>query len=235
MSKINKAAGNMYTGWCTHTWEPFRPHHCAHECIYCYAKKMHHRFGIKEDENPHLDVMPENMGKDRTIFVGHMCDMWAENVSIDKIQYILDWCFSFENKYIFQSKNPERFRHFYFDNERVILGTTIETNRIFNRGECFSEAPSPVFRSQGIKNMKKVRGIETFITIEPIMAFDIIPFVKLIVNAEPDFVNIGADSKGGNLEEPTKNQVIDLIEAIQENGIKIKLKPNLKRILGEIS
>ncbi len=44
---------------------------------------------------------------------------------------------------------------------------------------------------------------EVMVTIEPIMDFDLEPFVEMIKNTKPKFVNIGADSKGHNLPEPS--------------------------------
>ena len=48
--------------------------------------------------------------------------------------------------------------------------------------------------------------------------------------AKPIQVNIGADSGGNNLPEPSKEKIIELIFEL-EKFTKVKQKKNLKRLL----
>ena len=67
------------------------------------------------------------------------------------------------------------------------------------------------------------------ITIEPIMDIDMDVFVKWIKDIKPEFVNIGADSKGHKLPEPDAFKIGKLITEL-EKFTKVNLKENLKRI-----
>ena len=54
------------------------------------------------------------------------------------------------------------------------------------------------------------------------------------VEIKPDFISIGADSKGSSLSEPLEEKIASLINAIESAGIKIKVKKNLYRIRKEV-
>ena len=71
---LTKSKGNMYP-WVTHTWNPIKG--CGYACPYCYVKSMKERYGY--DNTVRLDEkeLSTNLGKDRTIFVGSMGDMWG--------------------------------------------------------------------------------------------------------------------------------------------------------------
>jgi hypothetical protein len=70
-----------------------------------------------------------------------------------------------------------------------------------------------------------------FITLEPILDFDVDTLSIWIDRIKPDFVNIGADSKNHNLPEPSTDKVKELIENITSMGIEIREKHNLNRLL----
>jgi len=189
----------------------------------CYMKRFPQgelRFDEKE--------LKTDLGKGNFIFVGSSCDMFADNVEGMAIWKTLLYCSEFDNTYLFQTKNPKRYsvtRKMFPKGKKVILGTTLETNR-----EGFS------YNAQTIKDRVKwmsIGNIVTFrkmVTIEPIMDFDLIEFVRLIKEIKPEFVNIGADSGGNNLPEPPKEKVEQLIEEL-EKFTKVNLKDNLKRIM----
>ena len=73
-------------------------------------------------------------------------------------------------------------------------------------------------------------GFETFITIEPILDFDLNAMVDLLKQCTPEQVNIGADSGRNNLPEPSKEKVLKLISELQKFTI-INKKSNLQRLL----
>ena len=75
------------------------------------------------------------------------------------------------------------------------------------------------------------RGIETYLTIEPIMAFDKDDIVRLIRMCRPTQVNIGANTYNKiRIPEPTKQEIIDLVNEIKDE-CKVELKENLNRII----
>ena len=69
------------------------------------------------------------------------------------------------------------------------------------------------------------------ITVEPVMDFDIDIFLQWIRTINPEQVNIGADSGGNNLPEPSPEKLRKFIQALQAGGTKVHVKDNLKRLL----
>ncbi len=208
--------------WVTHTWSPIIG--CSHQCEYCYVKTY--------ADQPVQALLRVNdfpkLGELNTIFVGHLCDMFAEATPHYMVQVVLDHCSRYpKNTYVFQSKNPIRFGEFSFP-PNSIFGTTIETNDSALLGSI-STAPSPQDRAYGISKIP-VTSV-TFITIEPILQFHTELFARLIIGTTPDFVNIGADSKKHNLSEPTKTQVLELAKLLTDAGLTIRKKVNLDRLL----
>jgi hypothetical protein len=167
-----------------------------------------------------------NYGSGKTIFIENCNDLFAENVPQEFIYRVLRHCKEYPmNIYVFQTKNPER--AFYVGKLRwpdnSIIGCTIETNRITDE---MSNAPIPDDRASW---MYKIQG-RKFITIEPIMDFDVDVLSSWIDRIRPEFVNIGADSKGHGLPEPPMEKVYALIEKIKASGIEIREKHNLERL-----
>ena len=223
---MTKAKGNMYE-FITHTWNPIKGR-CYHDCSYCYMEAIRNRFNQPEKE-PYLDEkeLKANLGEGNSIFVGSSCDMWAENIPDIWIYRALEHCRKYpDNEYLFQSKNPDRFFEFYTEIPAdYIIGATIETNRVY---PCMGKTPPPDDRSIAID-----RFCNTFITIEPILDFDLDPFGALIKNANPYYVNIGADSGNNHLPEPEPDKIRELIKEL-EKFTKVNLKKNLKRLLPEV-
>ena len=216
---LKKQSGNMYE-FVSHTWPPIKGK-CSHDCSYCYMKKWGEQPPLRLDEKD----LETNLGDGNFIFVCHTCDMFAEDVPEIWIRQVLNRTRRYNNKYLFQSKNPERFFEYYEAYPKdVLFGTTIETNR--NIVE--SRAPVVSQRARALDELS-FRGYETMVTIEPIFDFDLEPMVELIKTANPEWVNIGADSKGHGLPEPSAEKVRSLIDCLGKYT-KIKLKGNLRRI-----
>jgi hypothetical protein len=170
-----------------------------------------------------------SLGKNNFIFVVAQNDLFAEDIPDEWIRKILKRCEMFENKYLFQTKNPFRFWD-YIDacviSDKSVLCTTIETNRHYP--EIMKNAPKPEDRVKAMYEISDV--IETYITMEPIMDFDLAPVVDFIWMCKPLQVNIGADSGNNHLPEPGKEKILRLIEEL-EKFTKVKQKTNLKRLL----
>ena len=225
---LKKQSGNMYS-FVTHTWNPIKGK-CSHDCRYCYVKKW------GEQKEMHLDEkeLKTGLGQDNFIFVGSGTDIWADDVPQEWIIRVLDKCSAnSDNRFLFQSKNPERFREQalyerirYLD---TVVGTTIETdNALLIKQIC--RAPLPLLRAWELCE-SRANGLKTMVTIEPILDFDLEQMVELVKLCQPEWVNIGADSKGHNLPEPSGAKVRELIGALKDVGIDVKQKSNLKRIL----
>lgn len=223
---LNKQKGNMYP-WVTHTWNPIKGK-CPHDCEYCYMKRFPLN-PVRLDEGE----FNTNLGMDNTIFVGSSCDMWAKEIPDEWIEKILRYIFGkyWGNTYLFQSKNPKRFFDFIYSNIAIssdtIFATTLETNRNTN-----SKAPEPSERVPWMWEFtdRKYCNFKRMISIEPILDFDLIEFSMMIRNIHPDFVSIGADSQGHELQEPSKEKTLELIEGLK-TFTEVKIKDNLKRII----
>lgn len=216
---LNESKGNMYE-FITHTWNPIKGA-CHHDCSYCYMK----RWG--KLRLPRLDEKDLNTYQKggNFIFVGSSCDMWAKDIPDEWISRVLEKC-TLYNRYFFQSKNPSRFLDFIKEIPSAsVYCTTLETNR-----HCLEmrRSPEPIARVKAMAKITKVKPV--YITIEPIMKFDLVEFTQMIKTCDPTQVNIGADSQKSGLPEPTAKQVLELIEALSDFTI-VHQKPNLKRLL----
>ena len=216
--------GNMYE-FITRMYSPVRGK-CKHDCSYCYMK----RFPLNE---MHLDEkdLRIDLGTEQTVFVGYTIDLFADDVPVEWIEKVLaHLCRYPDNRYLLQSKNPERFINFVGQYPPdVFFGTTIETNRTE-----YYESKAPVYseRAKWLGEMSAM-GFETMVTIEPIFDFDVDELVELVKTANPKWVNIGADSKGHTLPEPSADKVRDLVGILKEKT-KIELKRNLDRIVADL-
>ena len=213
---LNISKGNMYE-FVTHTWNTIKGE-CYHDCSYCYMKRRGKLNPVRFDEKE----LKTNLGNGNFIFVGSSCDMWAKNIPEDWIQRTLDHCLQYDNNYFFQTKNPQNLRRDLIPNASVCV--TLETNRYYP--EIMRNCPKP---EQRVEQMKLIRH-PLYITIEPLMDFDLIPFVEMLKQCEPIQVNIGADSGGNKLPEPPKEKVLELVNELQK-FTTIHNKANLKRLM----
>lgn len=226
---LKRAVGNMYS-WVTHVHAHLAGA-CPHRCPYCYVQAIGKRFAVERFGGP-VRLLEEELavryGKGRVIFVEHLNDLFAGAVPDAWIARILTHCRNFpQNTYVLQTKNPQRL----WDYQTILpafvaLGTTIETNRA-----TAGPAPQPRERAEALGEIARGGGVEKFVTIEPVQRFDVPELLELLTIARPDFVNLGADSKGHGLEEPSKSALWALIAGIEKLGIELRQKRNLDRLL----
>jgi len=218
---LNTSKGNMYD-FITHTWNTVKGK-CEHDCFYCYMKKFKNQRACRFDEKE----LKTDLGSGNFIFVGSSNDLFANSNPVNWIDETLLHCAQFDNDYLFQSKNPARIQEMtnYLPSKSVIC-TTIETNRFYP--EIMNNSPKPLERAMAMNDLSTV--MKTFVTIEPIMDFDIAEMLDLIYRCRPTQVNIGADSCGYNLPEPSKIKLLSLIEELKK-FTTIHRKTNLARLL----
>ncbi len=241
---ITRAKGNMYD-FVSHTHTHLRGK-CSHCCTYCYVQAMEKRYGgghyagdlrLSEKEfgcsydTPTIRREALEAGFGHPIFfIEHCNDLFAENVPAEWIERVFAQCRKYpEVEFVFQSKNAKRLLEFEFTMPfKTIIGTTVESDMDH---DIYGVKVQPVLsRLESIGNI--VGTSKTFVTIEPILRMrDPSAFALAISEANPSFVNIGADSKGTGLIEPSKDQVLELIEALKSHGVTIRKKTNLERLL----
>ncbi len=183
-----KSKGNMYP-WVTHQHSHLGGE-CPHKCSYCYVNSF--PFGRPEKYKGPLRLIEKefsvNYGKGKTIFIEHCNDLFSAEVPIPMIIRVLEHCKTFpKNTYVFQTKNPDRFGWLVYP-ESSIFGTTIETNRII---PGISGAPIPEKR---MRAMEKRKG-RKFVTIEPVLDFDVEILASWIDRIRPEFLNLGRIAK----------------------------------------
>ena len=223
---LNKSSGNMYE-FITHTWNTIKGE-CYHDCDYCYMKRWGKLKSVRFDEKE----LKTDLGSGNFIFVGSSCDMFAKNIPFCWIKNTFDYCQKFDNKYFIQSKNTERLFDLKFlfaglHDKNFSICTTVETNRYYP--SIMNNCPHPMdrliyFQKLGLANIDK------YITIEPIMDFDLDIMLSVIKWTFPEQVNIGADSGNNGLPEPSKEKIFQLIEGLKEFTTVVN-KKNLKRLL----
>jgi protein gp37 len=180
-----------------------------------WGKQNPTRFDEKE--------LKTNLGSGNFIFVGSSNDMFAADVPREWIQRTIDHCNKFDNNYLFQTKNPERLLEFELPKNSVVC-TTIETNRVYP--EIMQNSPNPNARAAAFSLI----FLPIYVTIEPIMDFDLVEMLNIIKQCDPVQVNIGADSGNHKLPEPSKEKVLKLIDGLNR-FTTIERKRNLSRIL----
>jgi protein gp37 len=228
MTKIKEENGNMYPGF--DTWNPLAGE-CPHKCTYCSTNNWKKRMPVIREKYSgplRLDEkqLSKNLGNGKTYFVCAQNDLFAKKVPDEFIEKVMDACEQYDNTYLFQTKNPKRFNEIpasWFP-VNTILCTTIETNRYYPQ---MGKTPDVFNRAF---EMSKIVGFTKYVTIEPIMDFDLEDMVDLIRLCGADKINIGADSKGNHLPEPSKEKLLALIDELKKFTV-IDEKRNLGRIL----
>lgn len=200
----------------TKTWNPYVG--CLHKCIYCWARslaegKLKHLARYRDGFAPKLiEHELKRIFRAGFIFTSDMGDLWGSWVPHQSIEKVLVpiRC-SPGAAFLCLTKNPERYHEFlHLIPSNVILGATIETNIQFSE---ISQAPSVVDRAT---YMAGIQEATKFISIEPIMAFQLDSFVSMIRTIAPDFVYVGYDNHGHHLPEPSRSETEELIDALEE-------------------
>ena len=221
---LNKSNGNMYE-FVTNTWNTIKGE-CYHDCSYCYMK----RWGKLNPAHFDEKELKTDLGNGNFIFVGSSCDMWAENIPDEWIRKTLKHMERFDNKYLLQTKNPKRILN-YIDScvisDKCVICTTIESDSFFP--EIMKNSPQPMQRSISMQEISE--SIDTYVTIEPILDFNLEHMVTMIKRCNPKQVNIGVNTSFKiSLPEPSKDKVLQLINELQSFTI-IHNKKNLQRLL----
>lgn len=218
--------GNMY-GDSVKQWNPFVG--CEFDCVYCrksfqaQMKRQLHNCMDCYNYRPHFhstrlrNYLPKTEG-DQFIFTCSSSDIsfikspWMSYIIL-RIKELDD------RKFLIQTKQPNFFKQFVFP-DNVHLGITLETNRDIGYSQI-SKAPLPTIRA---RNFLEVDHESKFVTIEPILDFDLDEFVFMLSLINPERIYIGYDTKKNNLKEPSLNKTNELIEELKKiTTVKLKL------------
>ena len=212
------------------TWSPFSG--CSHECLYCWAKRIvetrlkdspkYKECGFKPAFHP--NEMNKKFSPNTFCFISSMGDIaFATN---DELRQIINKIK--ENprtNFLFCTKDPTVYLP--MDNlENVYFGTTLETNRDITK--LYSKAP---LTSERYRIMEYLNVTNKFVSIEPVMDFDLDIFSQWILNINPKIVEIGCDGYHNNLPEPSSDKIKALIKNMEVSGIEVICKDGLSRLL----
>ena len=199
--------------------------------MYKYNKTIKDKIRLRDDS------FRDDFKTGNFIFVGSGIDIFADEIPHIWIKKIMDYCaqdnidlFGTRNRFFYQTKNPQRLLQF-IDHpvlQSSVVCTTIESNRYYP--SIMNNAPKVEERAKAMSEIAN-RDIQTYLTIEPIMAFDENELVNLIKMCKPVQVNIGANTNENiRLPEPTPKEVASLIVRIK-NDYKVEIKRNLNRFV----
>jgi len=199
---------------------------CTHGCGYCWArrqaKRQKHRCLDCYHFRPHFH--PERLNRvpsARRIFVCDMGDLFCEAVPDEWIATVIRTVERYpDREFLFCTKNPTRYHDFDFP-PNAILGATIETNRD-GLASRYSRAPKPSERYRAMHALP--RRYRRFLSVEPILDFDLPILLGWIRDIRPAVCEIGYDNYGFRLLEPSLAKTRQLIRAKQSLGLDTREK-----------
>ncbi len=107
-----------------------------------------------------------------------------------------------------------------------VVCTTIETNR--NYPEFMVNSPKIEDRVSAMEKIAE-RGIKTYVTIEPIMDFDLDELLELIKRCKPIQVNIGKNTnKSVELPKPQIDKLKQFIIELRK-FTEVEIKDNIRK------
>lgn len=204
MSKMFKVDGQRVK-----TWNPLGGE-CGYHCPWCWARKLIEKKGWdKYRGESNLWSWNRNFTNGDIVFVQSMTDLFHPKVPQSHINAILQQLRRFPNStFYLLTKNSPRYHKFEIP-KNAICGCTIETNR-----DTIPYYDTP-------KRSTRIRALCTlshrkFISIEPIMDFDLPIFPFIIKGIKPEFVYVGYDNYGNGLLEPSSEKTQSLINYLND-------------------
>jgi len=216
-------------GW---TWNPITG--CTHGCKFCWAESLAKRWGKPFNPQFRSHFLKDKMPNDGSwIFVGSTGDLFCPGMKDEWILQVIGRIAQEkgDNKFLLQTKNPFSFLAFFLELEKIkdkiILGTTIETNRAAPWGL----APFTEERAKYLSQMK-TSGFKTFLSLEPLSDFDPKIMKRWITEIDPEAIEIGLENYTSFTTPPPEDKIIELVNWIDSNGFNYVLKENLKHLEG---
>jgi DNA repair photolyase len=192
-------------GW---TWNPLCG--CSHGCPYCWAKSLTDRWGKSFEPQFRSHFLKDKMPDDGSwIFVGSMGDIFCPGMKdewILSLLYFIKQCEA-DNKFLLQTKNPFSFLAFGLEIEdikdKVILGTTIETNR-----RTLGAAEPTYKRYKCLRTMRQ-EGFKTFLSMEPLADFDLETIKEWVFQLQPEAIELGLENYTHYLTPPPEKKIVE--------------------------
>lgn len=219
-SRFNSQGDNENIEWALWSWNPVTG--CEHNCPYCYARDIAHRFYEQKFEPslwpgrlaaPTNTPFPEAKAAEwmghKNVFTCSMADLFGRWVPREWIEAVLDAVRAAPRwNFLFLTKFPQRMAEFAFP-ANAWVGTTVDCQaRVKNAEKAF----------------RKVRAGVKWLSVEPLI--EPLKFTDL---AAFDWLVIGGASRSAQTPEwhPPRSWVNHLEKEAQEAGVKVYEKSNL--------
>ncbi|MEM4958399.1 MAG: DUF5131 family protein [Nanopusillaceae archaeon] len=210
------------------TWNPVTG--CTHNCVYCWARalattKLRNSIRYRNGFLPRLNLGEfERRFSGGFVFVSDMGDLFCGEVPDEWILKVLEHVGRFPNTYfLFLTKNPSRYLEFTRKfPPNAVLGATIETDSdalYLESRPPISRAPPPSARYRA---MAELDWSMKFVSVEPVLDFDLERFTKWIREIDPFMVYVGYDNYGHKLPEPPMEKTLRLVETLSEFTLVVK-------------
>ncbi len=209
---------------------------CPYNCLYCWARRLIDRahFTKYQTSTATLDtpLLNKPYVAGQFIFVEDLSDLCNPLVPDDMLQKVITFLPKKhpDTRFLFSTKNPRRYFKFSWP-PNAMLGATIESNRNYPQ---YSNAPRQIERLFAMYDAYEAwsGGLKTFISVEPILDFDLDVFAYWLERIRPWGVAVGYDNYGNKLVEPRLAKTEELIKALEKAGIHV-FKKTLRKAWNE--
>jgi len=203
---------------------------CPHECVYCWARGFAKRYNLKKYQSDVYQLYEKELKqvpKGSFIFVQDMNDIFGK-INLDAIYRIFEWIRDNpDSQFLLLTKNPQWYVEFIRMEDVIpsnaVLGCTVESDIDYPE---YSKAPKQSERLFWMKELRREIGAgliypphttcpKIFISIEPILDFNLERFVRELAMIEPWAVALGYDNYGHRLKEPTLDLTRKLIRELR--------------------
>lgn len=210
----------------TKTWNPVVG--CMHNCVYCWARQLANT-KLRETERYRNGFTPQLIKKELNVtfrngdfvFVCDMGDLFGNWVPSDWIYKVLNVIGALKfTDFLLLTKNPQRYMSYPIPTN-CILGATIESDQNY---QSVSDAPLQFDRLYFMLKLAEAKRHKLFISIEPILDFNLELFANMLIRIRPWAVAIGYDNYGCGLPEPSLAKTMKLIEKLENANITVYRK-----------
>jgi len=212
----------------TCTWNPIGGP-CPSNCCYCWAKALIEKHQMKKylKAEPYFDEKAKLKAKDGDfVFVQDMSDLFAHTVPTMAQFRVMQIIMNHPKiKFLLLTKHVYPYHGFLNLRaipENVVLGVTVETNQMifqtpshYQSYQQISRAPLPTNRLYWLSFLSQFRH-DLFISIEPILDFNLETFVYYLKAIKPKMVCVGYDNYDNKLPEPMLNKTEQLINELSK-------------------
>ena len=215
--------------WCDFTWNPVVG--CAHDCEYCYARRIHERFNLQLHpfDEPQLYEyrldQPAKRKKPARIFVVSMGDLFGEWVPDEWIEQVFKACEAApQHTYYFLTKNYARF--FLRGHYRHIPWAESMKKNNWWIGHSITGV------NQDGHGWCQLPGVNEFISMEPLLDWPI-QIGKYAdyadgVKTKPNWLIVGSETRNGRpVNMPKREWILDIRKQCADLSIPLFEKNSL--------